>query len=61
MPLKAGTGKTTFSANVSEVMHSFRRIGRIGNSKPASAAKAVKQAVAIAYSKQRRTIGHGRR
>jgi hypothetical protein len=53
MPLKAGTSRKTQSANISELMHAFRRTGRIGTSTPASPAKAVKQAVAISYSKQR--------
>lgn len=62
MPLKAGAGKRTFVENIREIMHSFARTGRIGNSSPSSKGKAVKQAVAIAYSKRRqarRTIAHG--
>jgi hypothetical protein len=53
MPLKAGTGAKVRSSNIRELMHSFKRTGRIGTSKPASPAKAVKQAVAISFSKQR--------
>jgi len=62
MPLKAGAGKRTFVENIREIMHSFAKSGRIGNSTPASKGKANKQAVAIAYSQQRkakRTIAHG--
>jgi hypothetical protein len=51
MPLKAG--KKNFVSNIRELMHAFKRTGRIGTSTPASPAKAVKQAVAISYSKQR--------
>jgi hypothetical protein len=53
MPLKAGTSRKVQSSNIRELMNSFRRTGRIGTSHPASPAKAVKQAVAISYSKQR--------
>lgn len=53
MPLKSGKSKSSFVANIRELMHSFKRSGKIGNSTPASAGKADKQAVAIAYSKQR--------
>lgn len=62
MPLKQGAGKRTFVENIRELMHSFHNSGRIGTSKPASNAKANKQAVAIAYAqkrKARRTIAHG--
>ncbi len=53
MPIKAGKSKKTFVGNIREIMHSFKRKGTIGTSTPASPAKAVKQAVAIAYAKQR--------
>lgn len=56
MPVKAGTSKRTFVSNISEIMHSFAKTGRIGNSRPASKAKAVKQAVAIAYRERRKTL-----
>lgn len=51
MPLKKGKSQKTVSANISEMMRKFERSGRIGASKPASKAKAQKQAVAIALSK----------
>jgi hypothetical protein len=54
MPLKSGGGKKNFVANIRELMHSFKHTRKIGNSAPASAAKANKQAVAIAYAQQRK-------
>ena len=59
MPLARGTGKKTFVENIREIMHAFARSGRIGNSAPASKAKASKQAVAIAFAKKRKTIAEG--
>jgi hypothetical protein len=52
MPLQAGKSRRSFVANIRELMHSFKRTGKIGNSAAASPAKANKQAVAIAYEKQ---------
>ena len=46
MPLKKGTSKKTFSKNVSKETKSLEAKGK-------SPKKAVKQAVAIAYSKKR--------
>ncbi len=51
MPLKAG--KKNFVSNIRELMHAYKSKGKIGTSTPASPAKANKQAVAIAYAKQR--------
>jgi len=51
MPLKSG-GKN-FVSNIRELMHSYARTGRIGNSRPKSKAAADKQAVAIAYAQKR--------
>jgi hypothetical protein len=53
MPLQAGKSKRSFVSNIRELMHSFKRTGKIGTSTPAWAGKANKQAVAVAYSKQR--------
>jgi hypothetical protein len=53
MPLAAGKSKASFVKNIRELMAAFHREGKIGTSTPASAAKANKQAVAIAFSKQR--------
>jgi hypothetical protein len=55
MPLKAGQGRKNLVSNIRELMHSFKRTGKIGTSTPASPAKANKQAVAIAYDQQRRS------
>ena len=54
MPLKKGKLKETISGNIEELMHSFKLSGKIGTSKPASSAKAAKQAAAIAYSTARK-------
>ena len=50
MPLQKGKSKETFGKNISELMTSFHKTGRIGTSKPSSAVKARKQALAIAFS-----------
>jgi hypothetical protein len=54
MPLKSGASQKTFVDNIREIMHSFHRTGRIGASRPSSAGKASKQAVAIAYRQKRK-------
>jgi hypothetical protein len=46
-----GKSAKTMSKNISEMVRGFKDSGKIGTSKPASVRKAVKQAVAIAYSK----------
>jgi hypothetical protein len=51
MPLMKGKSAKTMSKNISEMVRGFKDSGKIGTSKPASVRKAVKQAVAIAYSK----------
>lgn len=51
MPLKKGKSSKTVSANISTLMEDFKKSGKIGTSKPASKAKAQKQAIAIALSK----------
>lgn len=51
MPLKEGKSAKTRSANIAELLRSFKGTGRIGNSKPANMKKAVAQASAIAYRK----------
>lgn len=60
MPLQSGSSRRSVVANIRELMHSFKRSGKIGTSKPKSNAKANKQAVAIALSKQRESIAKGR-
>jgi hypothetical protein len=53
MPLRKGTSDATTSSNIKTLVHDYERTGKIGNSKPASKKKAVKQAVAIALNKAR--------
>lgn len=55
MPLKSGSSAKTRSTNIAEVLRSFKKTGRIGNSEPGSMKKAQEQAVAIAYRKARET------
>jgi hypothetical protein len=55
MPLKKGSSKSTVSKNVKELVHKYDESGKIGNSKPASKKKAVKQAVAISLKKAGRS------
>ena len=49
MPLISGPD--SMSKNISELIHSYRKKGKIGDSKPKSADAAKKQAIAIAYKK----------
>jgi chitinase len=51
MPLKTGRSKKVVSENIGEMVGSYKKTGKIGTSKPATKAKAVKQASAIALSK----------
>ena len=51
MPLKKGSSQKVISGNIGEMVRKYKKTGSIGTSKPASKAKAVKQAVAIALSK----------
>jgi hypothetical protein len=53
MPLKKGSGQKTRSANIKELMDTYKKTGRIGNTKPKSKAHAAKIAAAIAYRKSR--------
>ena len=50
MPLKKGSSKKTIQKNISELIKSYKKTGKIGSSKPKSLKKAREQAVAIAYS-----------
>ena len=54
MPLVKGKSKRAFGKNLSELIASYRKTGKIGNSRPKNAAKARKQALAIAFSVKRR-------
>jgi hypothetical protein len=51
MPLKTGKSKKVISENIGEVVRKYKKTGEIGTSTPKSKEAAVKQAVAIAYSK----------
>ena len=55
MPLKKGSSRQVISDNIRELMHTYKREGRISRSHPANPGKAVKQAAAIAYSMARRS------
>jgi hypothetical protein len=49
MPLEHSKSKEAFGKNVSDLMHSFKQKGRIGNSPKESKIKARKRALAIAF------------
>jgi len=51
MPLKTGKSQKAVQSNVAELMHKYKKTGKIGSSKPKSKKAAQKQAVAIALSK----------
>jgi hypothetical protein len=55
MPLKKDKSKKIMKENIKEIVKSYKKTGKIGTSRPRSKDKAVKQAVAIAYSQQRRS------
>lgn len=48
MPIKKGSSKKVISENISEIMHSYKKKGKIGTSKPKNDKAALKQAEAIA-------------
>lgn len=51
MPLKRGSSRKTVSHNVKEMVDSWKSKGKIGNSRPRSKKKVIKQAVAISLKK----------
>jgi hypothetical protein len=53
MPLKKGRGQSTISSNIAEMMRSWKRTGKIGNTTPKSSKHAQRIAAAAAYSKSR--------
>jgi len=53
MPLLNGSSDKAFISNVGELMHSYKSKGKIGNSHPKNKKKALRQALAIAFSKKR--------
>ena len=54
MPLKTGKSPKVVSANISEMVRSYGKTGKIGATKPQSKTKAIKQATAIALAKARK-------
>lgn len=50
MPLKKGSSNKTISKNISELVGTYEKKGKIGASKPKSKSAAQKQAVAIALN-----------
>ena len=57
MPLKEGSSKSVVSSNIKTLVDDWKRDGSIGTSHPPTKKKAVKQAVAIALSKARKSRG----
>lgn len=53
MPLRSGSSRKVISENIREIIHSFRRKGKIGNIRPKSEKEARKIAIAIALRKAR--------
>lgn len=51
MPLKKGKSRQIIGSNIKEMVHDWEKDGTIGNSKPDTKKKAVKQATAIALKK----------
>lgn len=56
MPLKKGPSKNAISFNVAELMHGYKKTGKIGTSTPKNKKAAQKQSVAIALSKAREAV-----
>lgn len=54
MPLKSGKSKMVRSENIGEMLHKFKKTGKIGNTKPKSMSQAKKIAAAAAYAKSRK-------
>lgn len=55
MPLSKGKSNKAVSKNIQTMVDDYQRSGKIGSSKPASKAAAIKQATAIALSKAGRS------
>ena len=49
MPLKQGYSQESISANIEELMRTWKETGKIGASRPKTKKQAMKQAAAIAY------------
>ena len=48
MPLKEGSSKKVVGQNIKELMASYRKTGRLGDTRPGNVTEASKQATAIA-------------
>lgn len=53
MPLKAGKSQKIISKNIQEMMRSFEKTGRIGNTRPKNKKEALRIAQAAAFTKSR--------
>jgi hypothetical protein len=53
MPLQEETSKKGFNSNVEELINTWKKKKKIGTSNPKTIDKARKQALAIAFNKQR--------
>ena len=51
MPLQKGSSQSTIGRNIGEMVSSYKKTGKIGNTKPGSKKKAAQIAAAIAYEK----------
>ena len=64
MPLRNGKSQDAVKSNIKKLVHEYEHDGTIGDSRPPSKQKAVKQAVAIALKKagksrsQKKTAKH---
>lgn len=54
-PLREGGSQKVISQNIAECLRSYRKTGRIGNSRPKNSKEAREQCAAIAYGKARET------
>ncbi len=57
MPLMKGSSKSVVSSNIKTLVDDWQRDGSIGTSHPPTKKKAVKQAIAIAFSKAGKSRG----
>ena len=57
MPFKSGRSQATISKNIEECIHSYKKTGKVGNTRPKSLSHAVKICSAAAYSSARRSKG----
>jgi hypothetical protein len=55
MPLKSGKSSKVRDENIEELLRKYKNTGKIGNTKPKSMADARRIAVAISYSKQKKS------